>query len=278
VPSWPRAGIGRRHGQGKNRIADRSSQKADENADAHETDGCVLHAAWTSRSASLNVRANACVSTWCLRCQGREGGEGQERAGEEGPARAGAVGSRHQGGSARAQLTGWGQQTRQQTKAAAPRAATMVLLLCTQMWPMVNGVAMANPDKIAWCLGSDGAQQEGNDSEAARLAAARNINVKLVIDDNNVTIAGHPSDYLKGYNVEKTLEVCPPSVCRVCRARCKGACRVRAPDGPKCRAACRHADMRQAAEAVGPAVRMLQVCHSWFSTASVFLLTPVWCE
>jgi hypothetical protein len=120
----------------------------------------------------------------------------------------------------------------------------MVLLLCTQMWPMVNGVAMANPDKIAGCLGSDGAQQEGNDSEAARLAAARNINVKLVIDDNNVTIAGHPSDYLKGYNVEKTLEVCPPSVCRVCRvcrARCKGACRVRAPDGPKCRAACRHA-------------------------------------
>ena len=28
---------------------------------------------------------------------------------------------------------------------------------------------MANPEKIAWCLGSDGAQQEGNDSEAARL-------------------------------------------------------------------------------------------------------------
>jgi len=27
-----------------------------------------------------------------------------------------------------------------------------------QMWPMVNGVAMANPDKIAWCLGSDGEQ------------------------------------------------------------------------------------------------------------------------
>lgn len=75
-----------------------------------------------------------------------------------------------------------------------------------QMWPMVNGVAMANPDKIAWCLGSDGAQQEGNDSEAARLATARSLNVKLVIDDNNVTIAGHPSDYLKGYNVEKTLE------------------------------------------------------------------------
>jgi hypothetical protein len=81
------------------------------------------------------------------------------------------------------------------------------------MWPMVNGVAMANPDKIAWCLGSDGSQQEGNDSEAARLAAARNINVKLVIDDNNVTIAGHPSEYLKGYNVEKTLEVCRASHC-----------------------------------------------------------------
>jgi len=75
-----------------------------------------------------------------------------------------------------------------------------------QMWPMVNGVAMANPDKIAWCLGSDGSQQEGNDAEAARLAAARGLNVKLVIDDNDVTIAGHPSDYFKGYNVEKTLE------------------------------------------------------------------------
>ena len=49
-----------------------------------------------------------------------------------------------------------------------------------QMWPMVNGVAMANPDKIAWCLGSDGSQQEGNDSEAARLAAVRHACRKLV--------------------------------------------------------------------------------------------------
>ena len=47
------------------------------------------------------------------------------------------------------------------------------------MWPMVNGVGMANPDKIVWCLASDGAQQEGNDAEAARLAAARDINVKV---------------------------------------------------------------------------------------------------
>lgn len=75
-----------------------------------------------------------------------------------------------------------------------------------QMWPMVNGVAMANPGKIAICLGSDGAQMEGNDSEAARLAVAKNINVKLFIDDNNVTIAGHPQDYLPGYDVQKTLE------------------------------------------------------------------------
>ncbi len=65
------------------------------------------------------------------------------------------------------------------------------------MWPLVNGVALANRDKTVFCLGSDGSQQEGNDAEAARLAVAKNLNVKLIIDDNNVTIAGHPSEYLK---------------------------------------------------------------------------------
>ena len=47
------------------------------------------------------------------------------------------------------------------------------------MWPLVNGVAIANPGKIAICLGSDGSQQEGNDAEAARLAAAKGLNVKV---------------------------------------------------------------------------------------------------
>jgi transketolase N-terminal domain/subunit len=74
------------------------------------------------------------------------------------------------------------------------------------MWPMVNGVAMANRDKIVFCLGSDGSQQEGNDAEAARLAVAQGLNVKLFIDDNDVTIAGHPSQYLKGYDLTRTLE------------------------------------------------------------------------
>ncbi len=73
------------------------------------------------------------------------------------------------------------------------------------MWPYINGVALANPDKIVVCLGSDGSQQEGNDAEAARFAVARNLNVKLFIDDNDVTIAGHPSHYLKGFTVAKTL-------------------------------------------------------------------------
>ncbi len=71
---------------------------------------------------------------------------------------------------------------------------------------MVNGVALANRDKTVFCLGSDGSQQEGNDAEAARLAVAQNLNVKLLIDDNDVTIAGHPSEYLKGYDLTKTLE------------------------------------------------------------------------
>ncbi|KAF7977050.1 hypothetical protein HWV62_4824 [Athelia sp. TMB] len=74
------------------------------------------------------------------------------------------------------------------------------------MWPLVNGIALANKDKTVFCLGSDGSQQEGNDAEAARLAVAQNLNVKLLIDDNDVTIAGHPSEYLKGYELKKTLE------------------------------------------------------------------------
>lgn len=74
------------------------------------------------------------------------------------------------------------------------------------MWPYVNGVALANPDKVVFMLGSDGSQMEGNDAEAARLAVARQLNVKLLIDDNDVTIAGHPSDYLKGFDVGRTLE------------------------------------------------------------------------
>ena len=73
------------------------------------------------------------------------------------------------------------------------------------MWPFINGVAMANPDKAVVMFGSDGSQQEGNDAEAARLAVAKGLNVKLVIDDNNVTIAGHPKDYLPGYDIAKTL-------------------------------------------------------------------------
>ncbi|KZT27199.1 Thiamin diphosphate-binding protein [Neolentinus lepideus HHB14362 ss-1] len=74
------------------------------------------------------------------------------------------------------------------------------------MWPLVNGVAMANRNKTVFCLGSDGSQQEGNDAEAARLAVAQKLNVKLLIDDNDVTIAGHPSEYMPGYDLTKTLQ------------------------------------------------------------------------
>jgi transketolase N-terminal domain/subunit len=53
--------------------------------------------------------------------------------------------------------------------------------------------------------GSDGSNQEGDNAEAARLAVAQNLNVKLIVDDNDVTIAGFPSDYMKGFDVAKTL-------------------------------------------------------------------------
>jgi transketolase len=74
------------------------------------------------------------------------------------------------------------------------------------MWAYANGVALANPGKAVFMLGSDGSQMEGDDAEAARLAVAKNINIKLFVDDNDVTIAGHPSKYLAGYSVAQTLK------------------------------------------------------------------------
>ncbi|MGL1930568.1 MAG: transketolase [Desulfotalea sp.] len=73
------------------------------------------------------------------------------------------------------------------------------------MWSHVNGVAEADRDKTVVMFGSDGSQMEGDNAEAARYAVFRGLNVKLFIDDNDVTIAGHPSEYMKGYDVAKTL-------------------------------------------------------------------------
>ena len=73
------------------------------------------------------------------------------------------------------------------------------------LWSYVNGIAEADKKKTLIMFGSDGSQMEGDDAEAARYAVARELNVKLLIDDNDVTIAGHPSDYLKGFDVARTL-------------------------------------------------------------------------
>jgi transketolase len=73
------------------------------------------------------------------------------------------------------------------------------------LWAFCNGVAMANPGKAVILLGSDGAQMEGDDAEAARLTLSQHLNVKVIVDDNNVTIAGHPQEYLPGYDLSRTL-------------------------------------------------------------------------
>ncbi|MFN2353500.1 MAG: transketolase C-terminal domain-containing protein [Desulfopila sp.] len=74
------------------------------------------------------------------------------------------------------------------------------------LWSHVNGVAEALREKTVVLFGSDGSQQEGDDAEAARYAVSRKLNVKLLIDDNDVTIAGHPSSYMHGFDVAATLE------------------------------------------------------------------------
>jgi transketolase len=73
------------------------------------------------------------------------------------------------------------------------------------LWAFCNGVAMANPGKSVVMLGSDGSQMEGDNAEAARLCVAKQINLKVLIDDNNVTIAGHPQEYMAGYDLTRTL-------------------------------------------------------------------------
>eukprot|EP00906_Rhabdomonas_costata_P016069 RCo023042 len=73
------------------------------------------------------------------------------------------------------------------------------------LFPFCNGVCKANPDKVVCCLSSDGSFMEGNDAEACRMAVAHQLNIKLIVDDNDVTIAGHPSKYLPGFDVAKTL-------------------------------------------------------------------------
>jgi transketolase len=73
------------------------------------------------------------------------------------------------------------------------------------MWAFCNGVAMANPGKAVVMLGSDGSQMEGDNAEAARLAVGQGLNIKVLLDDNNVTIAGHPQDYMPGYDLTRTL-------------------------------------------------------------------------
>ena len=73
------------------------------------------------------------------------------------------------------------------------------------LWSHVNGVAEADPAKTVVMFGSDGSQMEGDNAEAARYAVARKLKVKVIVDDNNVTIAGHPTDYMAGFCVSKTL-------------------------------------------------------------------------
>jgi len=73
------------------------------------------------------------------------------------------------------------------------------------LWAFVNGVALANPSKAVILLGSDGSQMEGDNAEAARLTVGKQLNVKVLVDDNNVTIAGHPQEYMTGYDLTRTL-------------------------------------------------------------------------
>lgn len=70
----------------------------------------------------------------------------------------------------------------------------------------VNGIALAYPNQNIIMLGSDGSQQEDRVAGAARFAVQQKLKVLWVIDDNDVTIRGHPrTGYLNTFSLEKTL-------------------------------------------------------------------------
>jgi transketolase C-terminal domain/subunit/transketolase N-terminal domain/subunit len=73
------------------------------------------------------------------------------------------------------------------------------------LFAFANGIALSHPDKKVVVFSSDGSLQEGTDAEAARFAVARQLNVKVFVDDNDMTITGHPSSYLTGFDIAHTL-------------------------------------------------------------------------
>jgi len=75
------------------------------------------------------------------------------------------------------------------------------------LWSFANGVALATKKRVV-VFDSDGSLQEGNEAEAARFAVANNVDVTVFLDDNDVTIAGHPSEYMRGYDPARFLSGC----------------------------------------------------------------------
>lgn len=82
------------------------------------------------------------------------------------------------------------------------------------LWSFANGVSLAAKKRVV-VFDSDGSLQEGDEAEAARFAVANNVNATLILDDNNVTIAGHPSEYMPGYDPAKFLAGCGMDVVKV---------------------------------------------------------------
>lgn len=79
-------------------------------------------------------------------------------------------------------------------------------------WGQVNGVAerlrttQDTSTRRVILFESDGSFQEGTDTEAARYAVAHKLPVIALFDANDVTIEGHPSEYLPGFNLERMLD------------------------------------------------------------------------
>ncbi len=74
------------------------------------------------------------------------------------------------------------------------------------LWAFCNGVALAHPGKGGGSARlPTAAKWKATMPKPRGLTVAKQLNVKLLIDDNNVTIAGHPQEYLAGYDLTRTL-------------------------------------------------------------------------
>jgi hypothetical protein len=79
---------------------------------------------------------------------------------------------------------------------------TIVGAFITDGVPIIYGVAMANPESALILLGSDDSQLDADNAEAPPLSVGKQMRREGLVEDHNVTIAGHAQEYIVGLRLD----------------------------------------------------------------------------